>query len=655
MFTEQTIRDGHAHIDRLFRVRFPVKGLPERPAQIDLCHRMLDAMLSGEITLCEAGTGIGKAYAYLVAGDALFRCRQQEGLPAQPILISTSSIALQRAIPTEYLPFLSRALMADGQPTEPVRAVVRKGKAHYVCDRKLEERLRTANLAHMSQRRVTALNSLSTQLDLDAAVGLNPYDQAHVCVPPSCLCKEQECRYRRFLEQCGSSRIEFQICNHNLLLADAIRRSRGLSPLLPRAAALVIDEAHKLPETARQMFGVTLAPAQLNDLRYSLKNECYILAYKRLSEAARPLLRLLRRPPPERCVIGAYLRLLPPVHSILSVIRRQIGGAVTPETQALLSQVWDTVTQLSRPSRDTMVYLAEDGEGGSLLCGTPPDLGRQLKSTLWSCRRPAILTSGTLAVGGSFDAFQTTIGLDETEGVAGYVAPSPYPYRENCLLYFPEQPIRSREGRATAYYDRLTREIAQLLHASQGHALVLFTSYAALSAVKSRLEREALPFPVYAMGRNDLHTAETFKARPGAVLLAAGPAWEGMDFPGDGVSLLILPRLPFSCPDTRKERERERYPSLAAYIQAVAIPEMQTKHRQGFGRAIRSENDTCVIALLDSRAAPEGRYHSQVMAALPEMDVVREVSAMRGFLLEKKRPDYWNPPELPSEKDSQER
>ncbi|MCD7761404.1 MAG: hypothetical protein LUH16_06485 [Clostridiales bacterium] len=86
--------------------------------------------------------------------------------------------------------------MADGQSTEPVRAVVRKSKAHYVCDRKLEERLRTANLAHMSQRRVTALNSLSAQLDLDAAVGLNPYDQAHVCVPPSCLCKEQDCRYR---------------------------------------------------------------------------------------------------------------------------------------------------------------------------------------------------------------------------------------------------------------------------------------------------------------------------------------------------------------------------------------------------------------------------------------------------------------------------
>jgi len=94
---------------------------------------------------------------------------------------------------------------------------------------------------------------------------------------------------------------------------------------------------------------------------------------------------------------------------------------------------------------------------------------------------------------------------------------------------------------------------------------------------------------------------ERFRQTPGAVLLATGAAWEGFDFPGDCVSLLVIPRLPFAYPDALKEKEREEYASLRQFIQNVAVPEMQIKLRQGFGRAIRTESDTCVIAILDER------------------------------------------------------
>ena len=126
-----------------------------------------------------------------------------------------------------------------------------------------------------------------------------------------------------------------------------------------------------------------------------------------------------------------------------------------------------------------------------------------------------------------------------------------------------------------------------------------------------------------------------------AVLFAAGACWEGVDFPGDMVSSLILARLPFPVPDPLSEAEKEQYPSLQEYIQAVVVPEMQKKLRQGFGRAIRTETDTCVISILDCRAVPEGRYHHAALDALPPMPTTRRIEDVATFIREKKSPEYF--------------
>ena len=192
-----------------------------------------------------------------------------------------------------------------------------------------------------------------------------------------------------------------------------------------------------------------------------------------------------------------------------------------------------------------------------------------------------------------------------------------------------------------AYYDELAKEIAALLDAAQGHALALFTSYAAMSAVKERLPNHGLHYPLFTMGRSAIHTTEQFKASPGSVLLAAGAAWEGFDFPGDCVSLLIIPRLPFSVPDALKEKERENHPTLRVFLRAVVVPEMQIKLKQGFGRAIRTETDTCVVAILDERAAQGKRYSKDVLAALPEMPVTGSLEDVAKFIQAMKGPDYF--------------
>ena len=177
---------AHQEIDHIFKELLPAHGMAERPAQVALSHRMLDAMLDDSIALCDAGTGIGKTYAYLVAGIVFSRSRAARGLANQPVLISTSSIALQNAVLEEYLPFLSSVLIEDRMTKTPIRAVLRKGKSHYVCDERLKRRLQAVDLTRKSPRARDALLSLRDHLDLDMAEHLSGYDRARVGVPKVC-------------------------------------------------------------------------------------------------------------------------------------------------------------------------------------------------------------------------------------------------------------------------------------------------------------------------------------------------------------------------------------------------------------------------------------------------------------------------------------
>ncbi len=626
-------KEAREDIDHIFKDLLPIQGMPERPEQIALSHRMLEAMQGGGIALCDAGTGIGKTYAYLVAGVVFHGLR-----PSRPILISTSSIALQKAVRDEYLPFLSTVLIADGMIAEPIQAVIRKGKSHYVCDQRLERRLGQLDLRKKNWRAGNALLFLREKLDMDEAPRLSSYDREQVCVPKVCDCGREDCRYRTFLDSCDGGQYPFQICNHNLLLADAIHRGTGRQPILPDSLAIIIDEAHKLPETARQMFGVTLRAEDIQGLIHDLRREKYLLAADALADTSRLFLRKLERPRNPDRRFSEYARLLVAPNRALTVVQKQVNPLLSPSTRRRLEKLASTVALFSEGHPDMVFYLAEDARDTVMLCATVADLTAQLQSTLWSQPRPIVLTSGTLAVGSDFRRFREEAGLLEDSRVTESVSLSPFDYRENCLLYAPQFPSGQKNE---MYYDKLANEIALLLDAACGHALVLFTSYAAMSAVKERLSEKDLVWPLFTLGRNAVHTTEQFKASPGSVLLATGAAWEGFDFPGDCVSLLVIPRLPFARPDALKEKERESFPNLHSFIRDIVVPEMQIKLKQGFGRAIRTETDTCVVAILDERSVPGQRYFEDVKAVLPDMRITDSLQEVEAFIRSVKGPDYF--------------
>ena len=569
------------------------------------------------------------------------KCQAAEGRSQRPILISTSSIALQNAIQKEYLPLLSGVLLSEGLISAPIEVVIRKGKAHYACDARLERRIRQVEGSHKNPAARQALHIARYVLDLDQLSGMSSYDRERICVPKRCNCRRKDCRYRCFLDACQSGQYTVQICNHNLLLADLIHRSQKKNPILPDSAAIIIDEAHKLPETARQMFGVTLNAQEFTELIRSLHVERYVLAAELLSEAVAPLTEKLSVPVEEGAGFESYQMFLERPHQILTVICRQLEGLLTRETLRLLSAVASTVSLFYLGNPEMIFYAADDDHGGAMLCGTVSELAAQLQTTLWRQEQPIVLTSGTLAVGQDFSRFRTATGLTGERPVTETVCPSPFDYQHNCLLYLPPDPIPLD---AADYYDQLAAQIRQLAAASHGHAMVLFTSYLAMSAVKERLQAAALPFPVFTMGRRPARTLAAFRAATGSILLATGAAWEGLDFAGDGVSLLIIPRLPFAYPDAVKEKEREDYPNLREFLRSVVVPEMQIKLRQGFGRAIRTETDTCAVAMLDPRAARGRRYFQSMVEALPEMPVTGCLRAVEQFYRDHKDAGYFHLP-----------
>ena len=629
--------ESHRMAEKIFLDILPRHGMAVREEQIALCHEVLDTLYNKEISLCEAGVGTGKTLAYLV-GCILWQMHRPERMKL-PIVISTSSVALQDAILTEYLPDLSAILQDEGIITAPITAVVRKGKERFVCDARLAER---ASLVQPSRERQTnSLNIAAHILDMDHIPELSRYDRYRISVPRSCprdCFMRLDCRYQQYLRD--SMKPDIQICNHNYLLADAAHRMENQPLLLRSYQALVVDEAHKLPDAARQMYTEKLSEADMDDLCLQLQQAHYLHLEQRLRSTflafsiscGQNLSRLRRKDsvsftltPFRREALADCIAILQYAGAILGMpryLRHRLGEA----------ESFFRLFLLEVPTR--LLYIDYDADGKPTFCAASSRVPQLLRSALWNTREPAILTSGTLAAAGDFSHTEQLLGLTTYRPLRHFRADSPFNYKEKCLLYLPPRIMARVDNR------RMAEEIVQLVDACHGHALVLFTSYRQMAEVRALTDGQWL-YPTYQAWRNGGKIIRQFKQSSNGVLFAAGSCWEGIDFPGDMVSLLIIAKLPFPIPDPVSNYERQQYPKLRDYISAEVIPEMQKKLRQGFGRAIRTEQDSCVVAILDERAGIGGRYHDAALAALPICPITEKIEDVQQFIREQKRPDYF--------------
>ena len=646
---------AHQEVEKIFRVLLPEQGLAVREEQIRLCHEMLDTLLGERIALCDAGVGIGKTYAYLVACVLMRKysiLMERNSLPKQhPVVVSTSSIALQKAILSEYVPFLSRVLVEQGIIQTPLRAVVRKGKEHFVCDNRLEQRIEAIRYKQKNAVQREALLSLRKHYDMDIVKDLSGFDRRLVCVPKFCPREcpgRQMCRYQRYLEESKKQDVFLQICNHNYLLADAFHRREEYKPLLADYRALVVDEAHKLPEAARQMFGKNLCMDDIREIAYYLEREHQNVEARTLKTGMYSIFTIIRESHMFSHGIKENFQLTGECEFCLwegiQMIERmmeQLKGVVPKWVLNRLQEAKEVLECFLQKNSKYVLHLRMDKEKIPVLCAASREIPQLLREMLWDREQAlsAILTSGTLKAGKGFARTLQITGLEGRTDVQSYVAESPFAYEENCLLYLPKTLRKCKRG-SREEVEMVAGQIHSLICSTYGHTLVLFTSYTLMGSVYQIL-RDGIPFPMVEVWRHSQEEILRFKTMENAVLFAAGSCWEGVDFPGDMVSSLIIVKLPFAVPDPISEAEKETYESLEDYIQAIIVPDMQKKLRQGFGRAIRTETDTCVVSILDFRAVKGGKYHEDVMCALPPCQMAEELREVQDFIRSRKGVEYY--------------
>ena len=675
------IEHCRAMLNEVFNEILPQYGYTIRKEQVSLANNILNAIENRSVSLAEAEVGTGKTLAYLVAAiiakrgrlNGFYNMSLYTGTPYvelayMPIVIATSSIALQKALVTEHIPDLSRILLEHGVIKEPLSAVIRKGREHYVCEHKLRAHIPFEHDFYI-RKILEGLLRPNAAIDLAEIDGLTAHVKRKICVPDRCdkHCPHREdCPYLLFREQAGSSEIDIQVCNHNYLLADTQRRRDSKRPLLPNYQCIIIDEAHKFLPAARSMYGVELSSLCLPEIKvmanklnlaYEEAQKLMRLATSILSNESKRLFRGLLKKPGSvdtedevehytAAIDDKAYRHIRNIRQIADELIERLapqsfsGNGAGRKAQILweLEQARNQAAMLAQ--HNELITWLETDNGENRLCAIPKDLNERLYMDMWSKGLPIILTSGTLSSGGDFSHSKRTLGLDRVKRLTETSKPSPFDYHENAILYISED-TPFPDQRNKDYILSITDEIEQLIQAAHGHTAVLFASYKAMDMVWEQLAERGIPFPFFRLDKGGIREIDRFKQSGNGVLFAAGALWEGIDIPGDALSMLIVVKLPFAVPDPISEYEQSLYNGLDEYKSKVVVPEMLIKLKQGFGRLIRAETDTGVVAILDSRAGSGGAYRDCVLNALPDCYVTSDIFDVTDFIKAAKAPDYF--------------
>ncbi|HEY3184649.1 MAG TPA: ATP-dependent DNA helicase [Gaiellaceae bacterium] len=588
-------------------------GFEPRPEQAALAEAVDRALATGEHLVAEAGTGTGKSLAYLI--PALGSGRR--------VVVATATKALQRQLLEQDVPTAARTLGRD------VDVAVLKGRQNYLCRRQLQGFVPSLLSASFEQ--------LQPWID-----STETGDRAELAVePPDAVWYElavgaDRCAGRRcpFVSSCfaeaaraRAGEAELVIANHALYFADL---SAG-GGVLPEHDAVVFDEAHRLEETAATWLGGRVSRAGLRrlatDVERATREAGEPLPARALDRVERAGDRLLRAVAPAS---GRRRLREPPEHEVallasaLAQLADELHGS-GEDLDLLARRALATGAQVEAfldPGELERVVWAEP----DAVAWAPVDVGDALRERLWDEGPTAILVSATLTNGEDARFVRRRLGLDEAREV---VVGSPYDFAEQALLYVPRT---MPDPRSEGFTERVADEVVSLLALSEGRALVLTSSYRALGILRERVCGQ-VPYEVLVQGEAPRERLlERFRAEVDSVLLATSTFWQGVDIPGESLSLLVIDKLPFSAPgDPLHEARCEAVEAAGGdWFRDFALPTAMLQLRQGFGRLIRGHADRGVVAILDPRLRTRA-YGRAFLAALPRCPLVEDRAAVAAF------------------------
>ncbi len=565
--------------------RFPKYSY--RVEQAHLAAEIADAMERKEILLAEAETGTGKTLAYLI--PAIRSSRK--------ILISTHTRALQDQLIAKDLPAALSALNVEKD------IALLKGRANYLCPHLLDLKLRDHRLTHPVRqllRDVLAWSETSREGDLsfldfdvfDRGIGGMVTATADQCLGRDCpewdLCPLVRAR--------ASARdADIVITNHSLLLADAALKSGEFGEVLPRFDVYILDEAQGIPDLASQHFGL-----QLSGQRFSRWGNDMLAALDKLGDEMdlqHEITQLLKKLLPvfAKGELADVLTAWQPLVSLAA--SRTERGQDLVKLARRAEEISQQIEAVMHPDPGFVAWT--DGDDSSKRYFLAPiETGPLLEEHVWSREAAFILLSASLRVSGRFTYAKTRLGLSEAkESTHG----SPFNYDEQALIYVPEH---LPEPRSKGYEEQLLAEMEALLTASRGRAFVLFTSHRILAHIAPMLASR-LPWRVLVQGIDGTKDKilSLFQEDIHSILCGTRSFWEGVDVPGETLSMVIIDKVPFAPPDDPLLNERikvcDKHGGNA--FRDIQLPEAVATLKQGLGRLIRSPTDRGVIALLDSR------------------------------------------------------
>lgn len=630
-----------------------LKQYESRPEQLRMAEAVASAIENGNHLMVEAGTGVGKSFAYLV--PAILAATSSK----TKIVVSTNTISLQEQLLQKDLPFL-RAVM----PQE-FSAVLVKGRSNYISLRRLDAAQARAGAALLKREEFDQIEAIrawsgvtkdGSRSDLDFRPHLNVWDAVESddgnCLGRSCP-RHQECFYFNARRRMWSANI--LVVNHALFMSDLAVRAAGGS-MLPNYDVAIFDEAHTLESVACQHLGLKLTSGQFEHLLNRLSDERAVkgmLVFHRLENARRQVERAraasraffenIRDWQSRHGAPNGRLRQVQQFPDTLSEELRKLASAIgvgaedaeKEEDRVELGGARDRCTALvatldswRTQQMPESVYWIEMTEGNRpkvMLSCAPLDVGPTLRKELFNKVKTCILTSATLSVGSPprFDFFKERLGLTKCELLQ---LGSPFDYQRQVTIHLPKNLPDPAEF--SADYERMAiRAIPRYLEMTHGKAFVLFTSYRMLEAAARALTpwfaRHNIALFAQSEGMPRSKMVEAFKSDIDSVIFGADSFWQGVDVPGEALSNVIIVRLPFSVPshpllEARLEDIRKRGGNPFVEYQ---VPEAVIKLKQGFGRLIRSKADRGIVVILDPRlhTKPYGRTFLSSLPSCPRI------------------------------------